>query len=340
MLFTNNLTLTSHNSLGIAASARYLVKICNLQQLFSILELAKKKNISPIIFGSGSNIILNKNNYNLVLIMKIFEISLLKKNKKYVYIRAGAGVNWDSFVRFTLNNCCYGLENLSFIPGTVGACPIQNIGAYGVEIKDYFYELTAVDTSTHTLVKFSKDECRFGYRNSIFKNEFKDRYIITSVTFQLNRKPKLNIHDINLTKELEKNAIIHVTPEIIREYVILIRKRKLPDIKILGNAGSFFVNPIVHSEHAKLIHSKHPNLLSYQLETGLVKLSAGWLIDQCGWRGYKDNFLNVGIYQDNPLVLVNLGGASGKNILAFSSRVMKTVFEKFAIQLKIEPVIY
>lgn len=339
MKLLKNFNLKPYNSFRFDIVARFASMVDNLNDLVDSLQFAKEKKLSVIILGSGSNVIL-KNDFNgLVIIMLMQEIFISKKIEQHRLVTAGAGVNWDKFVTHTLDNCCYGLENLSYIPGTVGACPIQNVGAYGVEIKDYFQELEAFDRETLKVVRFDSTACEFSYRNSVFKNHLKDRYIILSVTFKLNAEPKVNTNDKNLFKELQYLNQT-VTPYLIRESVITIRKRRLPDVDVLGNAGSFYINPIIEKSQAQAISDNYPDLISFPLENDKVKLSAGWLIDKCGWRGFEDIKKSVGVYKENPLVLVNLGHATANNIFDLSNKIRQSVFDKFSIQLQIEPLIY
>lgn len=339
MKFESNYSLKPYNSFRFEVTAKFVSFAYEVNDLLDLLLFASDKKLPVLILGSGSNVIIQDNFNGLVIIMKMEDITITKGLDGYMYVKASAGVNWDKFVSHTLDNFCYGLENLSYIPGTVGACPIQNVGAYGVETADFFQELEAIDRETLELVYFDKNFCSFSYRNSIFKNQLKNRYIITSVTFRLHSKQKINTNNKILLEELNSvNQVI--SSELIRKSVIKIRKKRLPDVDVLGNAGSFYINPVVEKFQAQEINKRYQDLLFYPLENDKVKLSAGWLIDKCGWRGFEDINFSVGVFKENPLVLINLGHATAKNILDLSHKITKSVLDKFSIHLNIEPLIY
>ncbi|RUR15829.1 UDP-N-acetylmuramate dehydrogenase [Legionella sp. km535] len=330
--------LKAYNTFGFSVKSMAGAVISSANQLVEAIELAQLNQLPIIIIGGGSNIVLKNNLPGLVLIIKIQGIDIIEEHAEYVYIRVGAGVVWDELVQYSLNQGWYGLENLSIIPGTVGACPIQNVGAYGVEIKDFFYELTALDINTLQEKVLTNNDCCFQYRDSIFKNEYKDKYVITSVTFKLSKNPQINLTDLNLRKELEHLPYDEISPESVRSAVITIRNRRLPKVDDIGNAGSFFMNPIVEENVFNNIFSQYKDLLFTPLEQKRFKISAGWLIDKCGWKGHQDN--EVGVYEKNPLVLINHGGGTGDQLLALSEKIEHSVFTTFGIKLKMEPRLY
>ena len=312
--------------------------ISSAHQLREVVHSAQLNQMPIVVIGGGSNIVLKNNLPGLALIIKILGIEVIADHTEHVYIRVGAGVEWDKLVQYSLNQGWYGLENLSIIPGTVGACPIQNVGAYGVEIKDFFHELTALDTNTLQEKILTNNDCCFQYRDSIFKNEYKDKYIVTSVTFKLSKNPKINLTDLNLRKELEHLSEDKISPEHVRNAVIAIRNRRLPKVEDIGNAGSCFMNPIVEEHLFANVFSQHEDLLFTSLDQNRFKISAGWLIGKCGWKGYKEN--GVGVYEQNPLILINYDGGTGVQLLALSEKIERSVFTAFGIKLKMEPRLY
>jgi UDP-N-acetylmuramate dehydrogenase len=330
--------LKNFNTFGFATQSQAGALISSLEELHTAINFAKSNQLPLLTIGGGSNIVLKEHLPHLVLIIRIPGVELLKDEQDHVLIRVGAGVEWDDLVQYSLNQKWYGLENLSIIPGTVGACPIQNVGAYGVEIKDFFHELTALEIDTLQEKVLSKDDCRFSYRDSIFKNAYRDRFIITSVTFKLSKKPKINLIDRNLRKELSHLPEYEITPEHVREAVITIRTRRLPDVKSIGNAGSFFMNPIIDETLFYDVYTRYPDVLFTELDDKQYKISAGWLIERCGWKGFQDKA--VGVFDINPLVLVNRGGGTASELLALSDKIIQSVYETFGISLKMEPRLY
>lgn len=330
--------LKKYNTFGFSVQSLSGAVISSANQLIEAIGAAQMNQTPMIIIGRGSNIVLKNNLPGLALIIRIPGIEVLADHPDHVYIRVGAGVEWDELVQYSLNQGWYGLENLSIIPGTVGACPIQNVGAYGVEIKDFFHELTALEINTLQEKILHHSDCNFQYRDSIFKNEYKDKYIIMSVTFKLSKNPKINLVDINLRKELEHIPSHEISPEKVRSAVIAIRTRRLPDVNDIGSAGSFFMNPIIEENLFTKIFSQHEDLLFTPLDQNRFKISAGWLIKKCGWQGYKEE--GVGIYEHNPLILINHGGGTGEQLLALSEKIEHSVFTTFGIKLKMEPRLY
>ena len=267
-------------------------------------------------------------------------IKLVKEDEQYVYIKAAAGENWHQFVLHCINNNWAGVENLSLIPGNVGASPMQNIGAYGVEIKDVFYSLEAFHLKEKKTVQFNIDDCAFGYRESVFKKKYKNEFVITSVVFRLNKQPKFNTSYGAIEQELEKMGVKQLSIKVISDAVISIRSSKLPNPEQIGNAGSFFKNPEIESAAFNLLHSKFPGIVGYKLHNDNVKLAAGWLIEQCGpqesvtWKGYREG--DAGCHARQALVLVNYGNATGEEIYALSEKIIESVKENFSVSLERE----
>lgn len=270
----------------------------------------------------------------IVLKNEIKGIAELHEDSEYVYIKAGAGENWHQFVLYCIERGWGGVENLSLIPGNVGASPMQNIGAYGVEIDDVFWSLEAFHLEEKKLYTFTKSDCEFGYRESVFKRKFKSRFVIVSVTYQLRKKPRFNISYGAITQELEKMGVKELSLKAISDAVISIRKSKLPDPAIIGNAGSFFKNPTVPKDQFQLLKAKFPEIPGYENLDGSVKLAAGWLIEQCGWKGYRKG--DAGSHSKQALVLVNYGKASGTEVFQLSEEILRSVKAKFDVQLERE----
>jgi UDP-N-acetylmuramate dehydrogenase len=329
--------LKRYNTFGIKATARYFSTFFNKDELKSIIE-NNEKITNKMILGGGSNILFTQNYDGLVLKNEICGMKIIKEDENYVYMKAGGGVKWHNLVMFCVNQNLGGLENLSLIPGNVGASPMQNIGAYGVEIKDVFYELEAFHLKEKGVQKFSADACRFGYRDSIFKNKFKDEFAILNVTYRLRKNPVFNISYGALHSELEKMNITNLTVKAVSDAVINIRTSKLPDPVIIGNAGSFFKNPVITSHRLYELHRVHHyeqnDIPAYKIDEERFKIPAGWLIEKCGWKGYRKN--DAGCYEKQALVLVNYGNATGKEVYDLSEEITISVKEKFGIDLERE----
>jgi UDP-N-acetylmuramate dehydrogenase len=332
MLTQKNISLLPYNSFHLEVNAAEFISVKNVEELQKIL--AKESKVPPLILGGGSNLLLTRNVDGLVLKIDIRGINEVKEDSSHVYVNAGAGENWHGFVEYTMNRNWGGLENLSLIPGNVGAAPIQNIGAYGVELKDIFYELEAFDRKEKKVYSFGVNDCRFDYRNSIFKSAGKGRYIILNVTFLLNKNPVLNTSYGAIREELKKMGVRSPTIRDVSKAVIKIRRSKLPDPAEIGNAGSFFKNPIVDQAHFLSLSSKYADMPAYPHEDQSVKLAAGWLIEQCGWKGYRRG--DAGVHKNQALVLVNYGKATGSEIFDLSEKIKKSVHTKFSIQLERE----
>ena len=284
-----------------------------------------------LILGGGSNILFTGDFHGTVIQNSITGITIEKETKDAVFISAKGGVKWHDLVMFCIERNFGGIENLSLIPGTVGAAPIQNIGAYGVELKDTFFNLTAIDLITGEQKIFSNADCKFGYRNSVFKQELKGKYFIYEITFRLEKYREVNVKYGAIQNVLKEKGIEHPEIKNVSDAVIEIRKSKLPDPEILGNAGSFFKNPEIEIARFDELKKEFPNLPGYPTENNLIKVPAGWLIEQCGWKGKRVG--NTGAHKDQALVLVNYGGATGNEIYSLALEIVKSVKEKFGIKI-------
>lgn len=334
MKISENYNLSKLNTFGVDVEAKFFVEINNetdLVELFSSLEFKQNKRI---FLGGGSNVLFTKNFDGIVVLNKLKGIEILKENfnkdSETVLIRAMGGEIWHDFVMFAVNYKYWGVENLAYIPGTVGATPMQNIGAYGVEIKDVLENVEAFNIETGLKRVFSKEDCELGYRDSVFKNKLKDKYFISSVTFKLSKKEKKNIDYKILQDYLEKNKIEVKSSKDISDAIVSIRQSKLPNPQILGNAGSFFKNVFIEKEKMQTLILSYPEMPYFE-EEGLIKIPAGWLIEQCGWKGFRDE--KVGVYEKQALVLINFGGANGEEVVQFANKIIASVKEKFGLEL-------
>jgi UDP-N-acetylmuramate dehydrogenase len=334
MTIQEDISLKPHNTFGIDAKAKYFAIFGSLTELEEILNSKLQTSNSKLILGGGSNILLTKDFDGIVLKNEIKGIEVIKEDEEHIYIKAGAGENWHQFVLHCVRSNYAGVENLSLIPGNVGASPMQNIGAYGVEIKDVFYELEAFHKKDKLIQKFSLKDCSFGYRESIFKNKFKDQFVITSVTYRLNKKPAFNTSYGAINQELERMGVKELSIQSVSQAVINIRTSKLPDPKEIGNAGSFFKNPVIPNEQFIELKEAFPSIVAFPSSDNHTKLAAGWLIEQCGWKGYRRN--DAGCYPRQALVLVNYGNASGNEIFDLSETIIQSVSGKFGISLERE----
>lgn len=331
MNFQSNFQLKEHNTFGISATAKEFVAVSNPTELATVL----KSNQNIFVLGGGSNMLLTQNIDKLVVHINFKGIEVTKEDENNVWVKAQAGENWHEFVLYCIEHNYGGIENLSLIPGNVGTTPIQNIGAYGVEIKDTFDNCTAMEIASQELKSFDKTSCNFGYRESVFKNELKNQYIITDVTFKLTKKN----HNINtsygaIDVELAKNNISNPTLKQVSDAVIAIRQSKLPNPKELGNSGSFFKNPIITKTDYEKIKQHYPEMPHYVVSETEVKVPAGWLIEQAGFKGKR--FGDAGIHKNQALVLVNYGNATGQEILAVAKDIQNTILEKYSIQIEAE----
>lgn len=331
MNIRENYSLKKMNTFGIDASARYYCEFTDVDEVRQILSESKFTNSNKLILGGGSNLLFTKDFDGIVLKNNLKGIELVKEDADYYFVRSAGGEVWHELVIHCIANNYAGLENLSLIPGNVGASPMQNIGAYGAEIKDTFYELEALHIQDKTIHKFNNAECKFGYRESVFKGELKDQFIITSVTFKLRKKPVFNTSYGAIEKELEVMGIKELSIKAISDAICAIRRSKLPNPAEIGNAGSFFKNPEVNREKFEKLKKEFPGIVGYDLENRNVKLAAGWLIEQCGWKGQR--FGDAGVHKLQALVLVNYGNAKGSEIVELSQKVISSVKEKFGVDL-------
>ncbi len=327
-------SLYRFNSLGVDVSAEAVDTVKSYQELLLALELADHSDQSIIILGAGTNVVLSGYVASRVIRQSTVGIRLLGSLGDRVHIRANAGENWHNFVLWTISNKCYGLENLALIPGSVGAVPVQNVGAFGVEIESFVTKVNCVNISNGKNVSLEKSECNFSYRNSRFKNDLLDELVIVSVDFELSRTPQPVITYPLLVDWMSDHSCPE-SPEGIFEAVITLRRSRLPDPDVIPNVGSFFKNPIVSESSAIRLNSRFPELPTTSLGGDRIKLSAAWMIEHCGWRGFEQN--GVGISSQHSLVLVNTGAASGKAILEFAKDVKNSVKKEFDLELEVEP---
>jgi UDP-N-acetylmuramate dehydrogenase len=331
-----NFPLRSLNTFGIEAHAHAYLPVMSVDTLRAIRLDPKLAALPRLVLGGGSNVLFTDDFRGLVLHMCSKGIEIVGADNDAVYVRAAAGEEWHQFVQWTLSQGSGGLENLSLIPGTVGAAPIQNIGAYGVEIKDCFHGLTAFDFESGETIALNKSGCEFGYRDSVFKHRLRDRVAILDVTFALPKRWVPNIRYADVAKELAAQGVDNPTAKDISQAVIAIRTRKLPDPVTIGNAGSFFKNPVVTRALQEKLLQRYPQMVSYPQADGSFKLAAGWLIDQCGWKGKSVGA--AGVYENQALVLVNRGGARGSDIVQLAEVIRKDVEARFGVVLEPEPV--
>lgn len=335
MKILENASLKSFNTFGIEAYARAMVSIASLEDLESVLRDPKFANMKMMVWGGGSNMLLTQDFDGLVLRMEVLGKKLVAESENQIVLEVGAGENWHGLVQYCIGQDWGGIENLSLIPGKVGAAPIQNIGAYGVELKDVFESVTFYDLEQQKLRQFNAIECEFGYRDSVFKRALKGKVVILNVSLRLSKSPHAlhtsygAIQDELLRKEVGEPGIREVSDAIIH-----IRQSKLPDPAVIGNGGSFFKNPELPSLEFEDLKARFPNVPGYVVSESITKVPAAWLIDQAGWKGKR--FGNYGVHDRQALVLVNHGGASGKDIYDLSSRIKASVLEKFGVELERE----
>lgn len=332
--FEENKNLKPYNTFGLEVFARYFTEVNNVEQVKLLLQEPTFKSNKKLIIGGGSNLLFTQNFDGVVIKNNIKGIEVTSMNGDDVIVKAGAGEVWHEFVMYCIEHGLGGLENLSLIPGCVGASPMQNIGAYGVEIKDVFHELKAIDLLTGTIVSFNKTQCEFGYRESIFKRKAKDRYMIIEVAFKLSKKHNLSTHYGAINDELKAMGIASPSIKDVSNAVIAIRQSKLPNPKEMGNAGSFFKNPEVSKDKYTELKAKFKNLVAYPLENGNYKLAAGWLIEQSGLKGFEQN--GAAVHSKQALVLVNKNNTTGKHVYELSEYVLNTVNAKFGVMLERE----
>lgn len=333
MEIIENFSLKKYNTFGIEAKAKQFTAVHSVEELKTVL--AKNPSKKKFILGGGSNMLLTQDIEALVIHIDLKGKKIIREDDDFVWVESQAGENWHEFVLWTISQDFGGLENMSLIPGNVGTTPVQNIGAYGTEIKDTFISCDAVRIDNQEKRTFLKDECNFGYRESIFKNEVKDQYIITSVVFKLTkRNHKINTFYGDIMAELAKQGVATPTLKDVSNAVIAIRQSKLPDPRELGNSGSFFKNPIISKTDFKKVQQKFPEIRFFEVSDTEVKVPAGWLIEQAGFKGKR--FGDAGIHKNQALVLVNYGNATGQEILNVSKDIQETVFKTFGIHIEAE----
>ncbi|MCC8426537.1 UDP-N-acetylmuramate dehydrogenase [Mucilaginibacter sp. UR6-11] len=328
-----NVSLKNFNTFGVEANAHFFAEINHEDELVELFMDPQWQQTPRLVIGGGSNLLLINDFDGLVIRMNIRGIEH-RINHNEVFVEAGAGEVWNDLVNFCVQRGYAGLENLSLIPGSVGASPIQNIGAYGVELKDVFYSCRAFEINTSQFKTFTKADCKFGYRESVFKAELKGRYIIVSVKFDLSLIPNLNLRYGAIEEELANRGITEPTIKDVSQVVSHIRVAKLPDPSTIGNAGSFFKNPVITVAEFEPVKEKFPEIVNYPAGEGLIKLAAGWLIEQCGWKGKVVG--NTGTWKNQALVLVNHGSATGEEVYNFSSQIIDSVYSKFGVSLQRE----
>lgn len=330
-----NFNLKSYNSFGFDAKAKYFIEVNDNQELEALIQNEVFQNEKHLILSGGNNVLFQNDFFDgIVVHINTKGIELVREAENEVVVHAQAGEDWPDFVRFTVERGWYGLENLAHIPGKVGAAPVQNIGAYGMELKDSFLRCEAIHLETGEKRVFRKEECRFGYRNSVFKTELKSQFVITSVDFLLHKQAELHLDYGNIKTYLTENEIESPTPLQLHDAICAIRDAKLPDVKQIGNCGSFFKNPVISVEQFENLQHTNPNIPHYDEPQGKVKVPAGWLIEQTGWKGWRNE--HVGVYEKQALVLVHYGGGSGRDIVELAQRIQDSVEAKFGIRISPE----
>ena len=343
-----NVNLKPYNSFGFDTLAKYFVEINAIDDLKALIRNGELQKHKTLILSGGNNILFQEDVFDgLVVYINTKGIEILRENKNEVVVRAQAGEDWPDFVRFCVTKGWHGIENLAHIPGKVGAAPVQNIGAYGMELKDSFLQCKAITLGTGETKVFTKEECRFGYRESIFKNALKGQYVITSVDFLLQKNAPLHLEYGNIKAYLEQNGIVNPTLQQLHDAICAIRDSKLPDVKQIGSAGSFFKNPVIDVEQFEALQKDYPNIPHYDEPNGKVKIPAGWLIEHSGpstlrqaqgsgtsWKGWRDE--HVGVYEKQALVLVHYGGGKGQDIVELAQRIQDSVEAKFGIKISPE----
>lgn len=332
MEMQENISLKPYNTFSIDAKARWFANFKDIDDLEDLLT--KNSHLPVLVLGGGSNILLTKDFDGLVIKNEITGITQLHEDAEYVYVKAGAGENWHRFVLHCINRNWAGVENLSLIPGSIGASPMQNIGAYGVEVDDVFWDLEAYHIKDKKVVTFTQSDCGFGYRESVFKKKYKNQFVILSVTYRLRKHPRYNTSYGAIEQELESMGIKELSIKAISDAIINIRSSKLPDPKQIANAGSFFKNPEVTVAKYEELRSFFPDIIAYTLPNGNMKLAAGWMIEQCGWKGFRRG--DAGCHEKQALVLVNYGNALGEDIYNLSEEILLGIKDKFGVILERE----
>ncbi|MES2372674.1 MAG: UDP-N-acetylmuramate dehydrogenase [Bacteroidota bacterium] len=334
MKILENISLKNFNSFGIDVRANFFSAFTSIDELAELATDISFQKTPLLILGGGSNILFTKNFDGFLLKNELKGIELVSEDNDHYYVKANAGENWHSFVMHCIEHNYAGVENLSLIPGNVGASPMQNIGAYGVEIKDVFHELEAWHLHDGHIQKFNLQDCEFGYRESVFKKKYRGQYVILNVVFRLKKQPVFHTQYGAIEQELTKMGARDLSIQTISQAVINIRSSKLPDPAVIGNAGSFFKNPVIPSIQFEELKHSFPAIPGYHAGEGLTKVAAGWLIEQCGWKGYRKG--DAGCYDKQALVLVNYGNATGDEIFELSASIIESVSNKFQIMLERE----
>ncbi len=334
MNIIENYPLLKLNTFGVDVKAKYFASINTINELTELIKTNVFKDLELLILGGGSNILFTKDFDGLVLLNNIKGKEIIDQNQQSIFLKIGAGENWHKLVMYCVDNGWGGIENLSLIPGNTGTAPMQNIGAYGVEIKETFVELEALEISSGKIVKFNNSDCEFGYRESVFKNKMKNQYIILNITLELKKNPVLNVNYGDVKAILKSQNIKNPAIKEVSNAIISIRQSKLPDPKKIGNSGSFFKNPIVSLNQVELIKKKYPNVVNYKINENEFKIAAGWMIEKAGWKGKKFN--NYGVHEKQALVLVNYGFANGMEIFDLSEKIILDIKDKFGITLERE----
>lgn len=333
-MIRSNEPLKSLNTFGLDVSSRLFYACASPESLFSLWKSNLLQLASPLVLGGGSNILFTRNYHGLILKNLMMGRELLRETSEHVWVRFGGGERWHDCVQFAIANNWGGIENLSLIPGSIGAAPVQNIGAYGVELKDSFVELSAFDLVNGRVQTFDKADCAFGYRDSVFKQEGKGRYCIISVTLRLHKKHEFHTQYGDIAAMLDQMGVATLSIKAVSEAVIAIRRSKLPDPEQLGNCGSFFKNPVIAAAHFASLKERFPDIRSFPAGAGMVKVPAGWLIEKDGWKGKRVG--NTGCHEKQALVLVNYGNATGAEVAAHAARIVDSVEAHFGIRLETE----
>ncbi len=326
-------SLLPHNTFGMDVKASLFVEYESVEELRSVLSDKKRMAGDWLHIGGGSNLLFKGDYEGTILHSAVRGYEVVAENEREIEVRAGAGEVWDDFVAYTVRNGWYGAENLSLIPGEVGASAVQNIGAYGVEAKDLIVSVETLEVETGRERLFTREECRYAYRESIFKKELKGKYIVTHVTYRLSRQPVFHLEYGNVRGELEKQGR-EVTLENVREVIMAVREAKLPDPRVQGNAGSFFMNPIVLRKQFDMLRQQYPDMPHYEVDGGRVKIPAAWMIDRCGWKGKQIG--RAGVHSRQALVLVNCGGATGDEVILLAMQIQQSVLQKFGVAISPE----
>ncbi len=338
MQILENISLQPYNTFRFDVAARYFAEVANTDDVLAAVDFARDNELPLLVVGGGSNLILTDDIDGLVILNRMLGKTETDRDNDQVSVSVGAGENWHDFVLWSLEQGYTGLENLSLIPGTVGAAPMQNIGAYGVELKDVMQSLDALNLETRQIETFTVEQCQFGYRDSVFKSRYPGRYLILSVSFVLDTEYRPVLHYGGIADQLARLGVESPSASQVSDLICQIRSSKLPDPSVIGNAGSFFKNPVISESHCIALQQDYPQLISFPDVEGYRKLAAGWLIDQAGWKGERQG--DAGVYDKQALVLVNYDQACGDDILELAGRIQRDVYQRFGVMLEIEPRCY